>query len=206
MITSSYISQRPCLFCCDSSTLTFGARHHTKARTQKIFDSIIPYNQSSYKDLRNLLAHAHVYVSCFGIERVRLDGHKGSIRLERIENILVTLIKNNPEYNEEERIHGKVIVELINAMEDRGMILFKQKKTIVKIFKRIIDFFEFLFCNRCEYGNNYDGTFWSYTASQFKMKFGVSPQEYYGDRCRHYQHGSYFRRLWSEPKNYAGRI
>jgi len=180
MITPSHISQRPCLFCCDNNTSTVGTSHHTKAKAQKIFDSVIPYNQNSYKELRNLLTRAHVYVSCFGIERVRLDGHKGSISLEAIERHVVTLIKSNREYNEEERADGDAAVDILNEMFERSKVLFKQKNRITKIFSRIINIFKFLFCKRCEYPIYY-ATFTTYTESQFKIKFGVSPQEYYGD-------------------------
>lgn len=136
----------------------------------------------SFANMKGLIKKSKPTISFWGKERIVVKGYKGNLPRDCFARLALTLLKVNPEYDEAERVAGKVVAAKINKIYKLHDKQLKRKSFLTKlfVFLRSLGSIEdcFGYNTRYLWSLNRDG-FDFYTKSQYIIAFGRNPPDPY---------------------------
>lgn len=72
----------------------------------------------SFSELCPLIRNANVFLSFWGSRYIRVQGRVESLTIDALAQRVLELVKQNPDFDQKERSHGKTIARLINQLYD----------------------------------------------------------------------------------------
>ena len=74
----------------------------------------------SFRELCPLVRHAEVRLSFWGSRYIQVQGYRGTLPIDALAKRVMELIKQNPNFDQHERSHGKTIAPIIDQIYDQS--------------------------------------------------------------------------------------
>lgn len=97
------------------------------------------YSNQTYKKLNSIVKHMHADVSLLGRRFIYADGHKGSVHIDHLPTMINNLVRQNPDFSENDRVKGRKIAKRINELYAESDSVLKTKNVITRILCIIRD-------------------------------------------------------------------